>query len=222
MTRIHIICEGLTERVFVNRVMKERFAVQGIYLFPALLGVTGHKGGNVNFARLSADVVIRLKEDENAFCTTLIDYYGSGRDFPGRAEAERKSRPGDKQRAVQDGLKASIVPIYRGAERRFIPYVQMYEFEGLLFSDTTVFAASIGQPDLKEKLSAIRSSFETPEFINEGSESHPSRRIKSVWPGYNKSSHGQVIAEALGLAIIRRECPLFNEWVTHLEALAGT
>lgn len=32
--------------------------------------------------------------------------------------------------------------------RRFIPYVQMHEFEGLLFSDPSQLAAALGEQDL--------------------------------------------------------------------------
>ena len=35
---------------------------------------------------------------------------------------------------------------------------------------------------------------------------------------YNKTEHGPLIAEAIGLAVIRQQCPQFNDWMNMLEA----
>lgn len=65
---------------------------------------------------------------------------------------------------------------------------------------------------------AIRESFSTPEEINTGTP--PSKRILAVFAHgeYNKMVHGPLIAEEIRIETIRRACPLFNDWVAHLEA----
>jgi hypothetical protein len=87
MIRVHIICEGQTEEMFVNEVLAESFAVQGVYLIPSLIGKPGHKGGNFRFERLLTDVRVRLLGDAGAYCTTFFDFYGLPANFPGKNEA---------------------------------------------------------------------------------------------------------------------------------------
>ncbi len=55
------------------------------------------------------------------------------------------------------------------AARRFLPYVQMYEFEGLLFSDPAKLAQGLGEADLEADFAKIRAGFPTPEEINDSS-----------------------------------------------------
>ena len=104
------------------------------------------------------------------------------------------------------------------------PYVQKHEFEGLLFSDMDAFERAIQvlgvTRETIEKLRNIRKQFQTPEDINDNSETAPSKRIKKLIPRYNKKVHGPLIAAETGLDVIRAECPLFDEWVTRLESLA--
>ncbi|KYO55312.1 DUF4276 family protein (plasmid) [Tistrella mobilis] len=94
--------------------------------------------------------------------------------------------------------------------------------EGLLFSDVEQFQYVLDGWDagVRQRLIAIRAQFPTPEDINNSRETAPSRRILAALPdgGYNKTEHGPVIAEAIGLATIRRHCPQFDAWVARLEA----
>ena len=108
-------------------------------------------------------------------------------------------------------------------QSRVFPYVQRYEFEALLFSDVTVFdELRDGPPDMVAKLKAIRSSFDTPEDIDDSEYTHPSRRIEDLMPSYHKRVDGPVLAGRMGLSTIRAECRGFNEWVTRLESLEST
>jgi hypothetical protein len=65
----------------------------------------------------------------------------------------------------------------------------------------------------------IRNSFETPEHIDDGRDTAPSKRILAVCDEYDKIAHGSLIAMDIGLDTIRHECPLFDAWVKRLEAL---
>ena len=63
------------------------------------------------------------------------------------------------------------------------------------------------------------SSFDTPEDIDDGEYTHPSRRIEDLMPSYHKRVDGPVLAGRMGPSTIRAECRGFNEWVTRLESL---
>ena len=105
---------------------------------------------------------------------------------------------------------------------RFIPYLQLHEFEGLLFSDPAAFARGVGRLDLSDAFRAIRQVFATPEDINNDRRTAPSKRIEVAYPAYQKVTGGTLAAQAVGLPAMRRECPRFGRWVDRLVALAAS
>ena len=222
MTRVHVICEGQTEEMFVNEVMAVHFVPQGIYLIPSLVGKPGHKGGDLRFVRLFTDLRARLLSDTSAYCTTLFDFYGLPTKFPGKAAAKRKRSHADKAQCILEAVTAELqAELGERTLRRFIPYVQMYEFEGLLFSDPDSFAEAINEKSLAGDFLAIREGFETPEEINDNPQTAPSKRILSLFPGYEKPLYGSLAAIEIGLAKIRQQCPLFDGWVNRLQSMTG-
>jgi hypothetical protein len=69
------------------------------------------------------------------------------------------------------------------------------------------------------KLAQERQQFESPEHVNSGSESAPSKRISRSCLGYDKPLHGSLIALSIGLETIREQCKHFDNWLKRLEAL---
>ena len=221
MIRVHVICEGLTEEMFVNELMQADFISRGIHLIPTQIGKPGHKGGNIQFERLFIDVQNRLLGDESAYCTTFIDYYGLPMKFPGKRDVDAGANIGEKCDAIYRFLNNKLRDkLGDGVMRRFIPYVQMYEFEGLLFSDPDAFAKGIDCPDLSDHFGEIRAEFSTPEMINDSPKTAPSKRIRAVVAGYEKPIMGSLGALEIGLVKIRAECQHFNQWLERLEALS--
>ncbi len=220
MIRVHIICEGQTEEMFINEVLADLFSPQGIYLFPSLIGKPGHKGGNVKYERLLTDLRARLG-DSTAYCTTLFDYYGLHRDFPGKEEAKEQIGTANKALCVTQTLTERLrSTLGQNSLRRFIPYVQMHEFEGLLFSDSDSFAKAINMPNLANDFRRIRAGFESPEEINDDPDTAPSKRIKALFPRYEKPLYGSLATMEIGIEAIRAECPLFNRWLEQIESIA--
>lgn len=220
MIRVHVICEGQTEEMFVNEVLAETFRLKDIYLIPALIGKPGHKGGNVCFERLLTDVENRLLGDRDAWCTTFFDFYGLREHFPGKLEANTKGSMDEKAECLLLAMTNQLQEkLGQNAMRRFIPYIQMYEFEGLLFSNPENLATGISQPTLIEPFQKIRNNFETPESINNSVATAPSKRIQQLFNGYEKPLHGSLAAMEIGLTAIRQECARFNSWLNRLEAL---
>jgi hypothetical protein len=108
MIRIHIICEGQTEEAFVNNLLAQHFAQQGVMLYPSLIGKPGHKGGFVNINRLFIDIRNRLLGDKTSWCTTFFDYYGLPCDFPGKSEADRGRTAEEKASRLLAGLMTTL------------------------------------------------------------------------------------------------------------------
>lgn len=222
MTRIIVICEGQTEEAFVKKVLSPYLAPRGVYAYAALLGRPGHKGGSVTFSRVLLDVNLTLKTDKNAFCTTFFDYFRMDAGFPGYEEScVIKSGSQQKAKIVCDALRQGIrESIGDDLISRFVPYVQMYEFEALLFSDVEVISSLIGDGHLG-KLQGIRDKFDTPEDINNGALTAPSKRLTTIDRSYNKVINGELISEGIGVDKIRMECPGFDAWLRSIEALTA-
>lgn len=220
MRVVYIICEGRTEAQFVKNMLAPDMGSKELFLYPIRVGSRSRKGGNVTFARLRANVRDQLNSKRASYCSTLIDYYGLPASFPGKQQASSKLVLSEKARTVQSELVAELGrTIDCGPLRRFIPYVQMHEFEALMFSDPITFADSIGQPALRDDFAAIRQKFATPEHIDNSPDTAPSKRILALYPRYEKPLMGESAANAIGLPKIRQECPLFNAWLTKLETL---
>ncbi len=108
-----------------------------------------------------------------------------------------------------------------GDGRRFVPFVVMHEFEGLLFSDCAAFARAILKENLASGFQGIRDGFGTPEDINDSEQTAPSKRVLALMPEYQKPRHGEDAAREIGIERMRLECPLFDAWIRRLEDLAA-
>lgn len=220
MKRVHIICEGQTEETFVNEVLAPHLARFEVYPAASLVGKPGHKGGHVTTSRMTYDIKRRLLDDGQAWCTTFFDFYGLDADFVGNDAAAMKSGYADKALEIESALLEHITnQTNENAVRRFFPYIQMYEFEGLLFSDPAKLAAGLYVNHLAGDFAAVRNGFGTPEEINDSPVTAPSKRILSLMPVYEKPLYGSLAAIKIGLDVIRRECGRFDQWVTLLETL---
>lgn len=220
MTRIHVICEGQTEEMFVKEMLPDIFISNNIELYPSLIGKPGHKGGNFKFERLLRDVKNRLFNDSKSYCTTLFDFYGLPSNFPGKKESVTLKTTEQKQDIIHKKIIEMLIPeIGTSAIKRFIPYVQMHEFEGLLFSEPSIIAKEIGNKNLATSFEKIKNAFDTPEHINDSPSTAPSKRIKEIFPQYEKVTYGTLIALEIGIEKILLECPLFNNWIEKLKSI---
>ncbi len=157
----------------------------------------------------------------------MCDYFRIDSKWPGRAEIFRQIRNGGSLTAIQkaDILEAAtndeIVKVFASynAENRFIPYIEMHEFEALLFSDADILAeeTEIAVSHIRE----ILREYNNPEEINDDPAKTPAKRLVALKNGYRKVANGKTISEAIGIQTIRRRCAHFNNWLTRLEHLQG-
>ncbi len=163
-----------------------------------------------------------MKEDRagDVFFTTMIDLYGLPRDFPGYRDASSASDPYERIAGLELALREDL------GDRRFIPYLQLHEFEALLFSDPSALKTYYGEeyaPGV-EGLARVVASSSNPELIDDGERTAPSKRIGIEIPRYlrEKASAGPLIAAQIGLDVIRSKCRHFREWLAKLEALGAS
>jgi len=225
MPRLFVHVEGQTEENFVNEVLGEHLIRSGFESVSArIVGnarARHRRGGIRSWEPARGDILRHLRQDAGAVATLLVDYYALPHDWPGRAEAPRRQGSSRKAEHVETALLADVVHVAGGRfdPRRFVPFVTMHEFEGLLFSSPELLAREIGRPDLASSFAEIRMQFETPEDINDSAVTAPSKRILELCPQYEKPLFGTLAAIEIGLPAIRKECPHFHDWLSCLEAL---
>jgi Domain of unknown function (DUF4276) len=150
----------------------------------------------------------------------MIDYYGLGNGFPGTPVPTHLDSV-QKVEHIERAVKADIcrqIPEFR-PDVRLIPYLSLHEYEALLFSDPDAFAQSIGQPSLARNFHRVLNDFPTPEDINCGLETHPSKRVINIYAGYKKVIEGTQAARAVGIRRMREKCVHFEAWLQQLAAL---
>jgi hypothetical protein len=223
MVRVYVVVEGPTEESFVNNILAPFLWERRIFLTPIIVGVPGQKGGRTNYARVKKDVLMLLNQDRTAYCSTMLDFCGLGNGFPSMP-LPGNLRNLDKVIRIEQAVKADIVAQVANlrADVRFLPYIQLHEYEALLFSDPAAFARGIYQPNLAKPFQNIRSKFPTPEDINDGPNTAPSKRVIQLHPPYRKPLYGTLAALEIRLDTMRGECPHFREWVEWLENLASS
>jgi len=227
MSRLLIHVEGQTEETFVNELLAPHLYKFGYSTVSArLLGnarLRSKRGGICSWQAVRRDILNHLKEDSTSLSTIMVDYYAlpkSGlNSWPKGAESIPLSLP-QKCTIIQDAIHTEICnEMGKGfLPTRFIPYIMMYEFEGLLFSNPEKFAKGIGRHDLAYKFKNIRGGFETPEHINDSPETAPSKRIINLVPNYEKPLMGSLAILDIGLEAVRAECSMFNHWLEQLES----
>ena len=135
MKRLHITAEGQTEESFVNKTLKQHLAQYGVYADVRCV-LTGRKrgrifrGGMTTYEKAKKDIVRWLKEEtgnNDVAFTTMFDFYALPEDFPGYSEARGLQNPYKKVEKIEEAFAADI------DDARFIPYIQLHEFETFLF-----------------------------------------------------------------------------------------
>lgn len=216
MKRILILVEGTTEERFVKEILNPLFIPQDIVLIPTIVNTKivksegrVFKGGWVSYAGAKRDLKRLLNDSNVAIVTTMFDFYGLPKDFP---QWECNGTCYEKVNVVERAFADDI------NNPKFIPYIQLHEFEGLLFSSPQVVSDTLISPRLPilAKLQRIRDSVASPEEINLGDETHSSMRLLKLFPAYNKPVYGSLIALRTGLDNIRKDCPHFNDWILKL------
>lgn len=219
MKRLIIICEGPTEEEFCMKVLYPYFQMHNIYIQSPL--IKRSNGGIVRWELLKKQIENHLRQDTATYVSLLIDYYGIHQkfEFPGWEAAlsivDKKERLDFLEKTMSEAIDEKL-------SFRFIPYMQLHEFEGLLFNNIEVFNQLFTEDEIldRKELENIFKGVENPEMINNSLETAPSKRLMRIIKGYNKVVFGNILAEAIGLENIKSKCPRFNHWINLLTQIS--
>lgn len=157
--RLAVSVEGRTEKEFVDNLLCQHLREKDVDVTAIIVTTKviddgpNHVGGSVNLNRASREVRRLLGSFDHV--STLYDFYG----FRGR-------HAGESAEQLEARLGASV------GSTRFLPYVQQYEFEALLFAqpDTT---GQLFERKVYDAIAEVASRFASPEDINNHPETAP-------------------------------------------------
>jgi hypothetical protein len=227
MVRLYFYVEGQTEQGYVTRVLTPHLVGFGVQVMGAVRAASGRKHGHVSrgggrrYQPMRKDLGNLLRQDARADArfTTMFDLYALHDGFPGWDEAEKQRHiPLERVLTLETAFAADV------GDHRFIPHIQLYEFETILLCApghfTLVYEASgAGVAALQAAVAAAKS----PELVNDGATTAPSKRIISQFPQYSgqKTTVGVELAHCVGIDATRSLCAHFDRWLKTLESLGS-
>ncbi len=214
--RIIIVVEGETEEEFVKSSIAPYLRGFGIHDVRGVRPNTspGHKGGIVSYGKFRNRVELFLKQEEDIVVSSLIDFFRLPVSFPKYEESLKIANSQDRVAFLENAIKADL------PDPRFLPYIQLHEFEALLFTNIRGFDYCGFEARQLDGIQAIMKEFVNPEDINNHPETAPSKRLMKIIPKYDKVLFGNIIAQENGFEQILEKCPRFSEWVQYLK-IAG-
>ncbi|GAB2597901.1 hypothetical protein GCM10027190_52470 [Spirosoma areae] len=138
-------------------------------------------------------------------------------DFPNINNCQKHGNSEQKITCLEQGLAADVnAPL-------FIPYIQKYEFEALLFSSDTGFLKYLNEESCQE-LEEVSRQFVNPEDIN--STELPSYRLIDIIKRYecfqyNKVIFGNIFALEIGMEAMLTRCQRFASWIDQIGKTAS-
>jgi hypothetical protein len=158
---------------------------------------------------------LREEPSPEARFTTMFDLYGLPPGFPAFEESKRWSDPYMRVAELEDAFAADI------GDERFIPYIQLHEFEALILADPQRLDTAYLEHDepIEDLVAMVEREGGNPELVNSRIEAAPSKRILAGIPEYDKANAGPMVVARIGVPALRRRCRHFNEWLAELEGL---
>ena len=212
--RLAISVEGQSEYEFCREVLQPHLHNYNVYAEAKIVltkrNISGpnEKGGSISIDRITNEIRPLLYSFD--YVTTLYDFYG----FKGKKAGE-----------TADNICEKISDTFENSPK-LIPYLQVYEFDTLLFSSPDKVGRLFNSTQITARLSEIVNSCGGVENINDNPITAPSKRLGIIFKEelnerYHKTFHGPLSLLEIGLPSIREACPRFNGWLSRLEALSN-
>lgn len=223
LKRINIICEGATEDRFIEKVLVPYMKNFDIVVKSRLVTTNRKKGiagGMTSYSRCKDDLMRWKKENSNdTYCdhyySTMIDLYKLPTDFPGVKKHAGQTDSMKRVLSIEDSFLKDI------KWDNFIPYIQLHEFESLVFANLSALINDY--PEKSSQINLLKKQLidcnDEPEKVNSRPQQSPSKRIEQAIGKYNKVKSGPMVAAKAGIDVLADRCPHFAEWIERLKLL---
>lgn len=216
MKRLVVIAEGETEESFVNNILIPYFNSLGIYNYIQCFKTKHSNGGLSKYSYIKQDVISTIYETD-VVVTTLFDLYRLPSDFPGYKQDNVLSHDVWAE-GIENQIKKDIEQEKGRRFDNFIPYIQLHEFEALVFSSIAGIDALFEKSEVDyQGLQNVINNYPNPEDINNGPNTAPSVRLQRLVPGYDKVIYGVEIIKEIGMDTVLSKCPRFNRWIEKIK-----
>lgn len=217
MKRLVFIVEGETEESFVNDILRPYFYSEGLFNTIQCFKTKRSHGGLSKYSYVKQDIIQTIYESD-VIVTTMLDFYRLPSNFPGFTQLGIVVPHAQQVEILEAKMKEDIENTQQMSFSNFIPYIQLHEFETLIFSSITGIDALFEKNEIDyQGLQTVIQQYPNPEDINNSPDTAPSVRLKKLIPGYNKVVHGIGIIQEIGIENILCKCPRFNEWIIRLK-----
>jgi hypothetical protein len=222
MKRGLVLVEGQTEERFVNECLAPHLLARGLALGIRIIhtkhvvGAAHFKGGVQSYGQVRRELGLLLHDSNASVITTLIDYYDLSTDFPGMADRSAGS-PRDRVEQIESRWAASV------GDLRFVPHLVLHELEAWVYAAPSCLEPWMFDDDVNviAAITATAAAHGTPEDIDEGPHTAPSKRLLAAFAAYQKTLHGPLAIAAIGIDRLRAACPHFARWLERLESIAA-
>lgn len=216
--RLNVTAEGRTEETFVKQVLANYLGQFNISTDVRCVQTSRdkrktHRGGLVSYQKAKNDILHWLKEDSSTDVrfTTMFDLYALPSNFPEFEKAQEIKDPYQKVTFLEKAFGEEI------GDWRFLPYIQLHEFEALVLSKPEVLIKEYFEHTKAiTQLVTLLAQTGNAELINGSEQTAPSKRILALIPEYNKII-GAEIAKSIGIEWLKTHCQHFSTWLDNLE-----
>jgi hypothetical protein len=233
--KLIVICEGRSEANLVKNLLSPVYSNRFIIIPKTLPTGKNPEGGDSKGGwRKPGGYTHGLREikkivnlHKNDIITTFFDLYGFPEDIPCFEQAQKIYDPLEKAKEYETQLREDIVAFEKNVQ--FFPHIQPYELEALLFVDPEKASREMSETvedieRIKSEMTAVRREFKTPEHINGGAKTAPSKRLETIITNYRKNKAGRSgfswrVATEIGILKICEECLHFGSWIKKIENL---
>jgi len=245
MATLYVVAEGHAEQAFIKRMIAPYLGEYGVFAEAQRIttrdttvyrsgtsirqmnrGGLGaairqlNRGGLLSYKHLRRDIELRNQEhgQRGVWLTTFIDLYRLPEDFPDYFRCRTIADPHARASALEAAIAADL------PDCRLIPYIQVHEFEALLFADLgklELLCETDADHRALHRLMTTVAAIE-PERVNGGVDTHPAERLKNVFSrGYDKVADGNDILREIGMPTLLARLPRFADWIRRLVALGA-
>jgi hypothetical protein len=234
--RLHITTEGETEERFVKEILAPHLGERAVWADARRVLTSRDKSLCIEYRggfRLTSaymvakrDICTWMKEDRNPDVrfTTMFDLYALPKDFPGYDAARREADPYRRVAILEEALAADITREMDG-DPRFIPYIQLHEFEALILADPQQLDWEFLEHDdaIQRLVDMVAAEGGNPELIDDGEHTAPSKRIIAEIAEYEarKVSSGPLVVRQIGMAVLCERCRHFAQWIERIEGIGN-
>jgi uncharacterized protein (DUF2164 family) len=218
MRNLYFIVEGETEEEFVKRLLIPYLYNQGLngHMQPIMVHMSGGGHGHSNVEHFLNTIEPVLYYNGEPVITSLLDFFRFPRQQQAFAACGVHGPAAAQVACLQQALFVAVQRIRPYA--RFLPYIQLHEFEALLFADEVGY--ELHATGIQAGVAAVINDYPSPEDINSRPENAPSKRLASIFQAhgqrYRKAADAVDIIELIGMERLRQRCPLFGQWVEQL------